>query len=193
MHNHPAPVELSKAYRLINHGPTTLVSAYHLGIDNVMAVAWVCGLDFDPPKLTAVIAGTTATRRLIEGSGHFVVQIPTAAQLKLTQAVGNLSLDDMPDKLQRCGVELFRIDGHPEPFVAGCAAWLRCRVIAEPHNQKNYDLFIGEITGAWADHRVFRNGRWQFEHAGPGWRSLHHVAGGRYYATGEALTADGSP
>ena len=33
------PVDLSKAFRLINHGPTTLVSARHDGVDNVMAAS----------------------------------------------------------------------------------------------------------------------------------------------------------
>ena len=44
------PVDLAKAYRLLNHGPTVLVSARHQAVDNVMAAAWCCALDFDPPK-----------------------------------------------------------------------------------------------------------------------------------------------
>ena len=40
-----APVPLEKAYRLINHGPTVLVSARHGGVDDVMAAAWACALD----------------------------------------------------------------------------------------------------------------------------------------------------
>ena len=39
MDSHIAPVELKKAYRLLNHGPTVLVSARHDGVDNVMAAA----------------------------------------------------------------------------------------------------------------------------------------------------------
>jgi len=94
----------------------------------------------------------------------------------------------MPDKLARCGVTLFDIPGQDLPFVAGCAAWLACRLVPEPHNQQAYDLFIGEVEGAWADTRVFRDGHWQYEQAGPEWRSLHYVAGGHFYAIGDALT-----
>ena len=47
------PVELPKAHRLLNHGPTTLVAAEHSGRRNVMAAAWVMPLDFDPPKFAA--------------------------------------------------------------------------------------------------------------------------------------------
>lgn len=181
------PVATDKIHRLINHGPTVLVSASHGGVDNVMAAAWVCALDFTPPKLTVVLDKATRTRALIEQSGHFAIQVPTVAQLALTQAVGSLSLADAPDKLARCGVELFRQPGHPQPLVAGCSAWLACRLIPEAHNQQTYDLFIGEVEAAWADARVFRDGRWHFEDADPQWRSLHHVAGGHFYAIGDAL------
>ncbi|MBF3727834.1 flavin reductase, partial [Burkholderia pseudomallei] len=34
MNSHIAAVDLKKAYRLINHGPTVLVSAHHDGVDN---------------------------------------------------------------------------------------------------------------------------------------------------------------
>jgi flavin reductase (DIM6/NTAB) family NADH-FMN oxidoreductase RutF len=187
MDKHISPVDLQKAYRLINHGPTVLVSARHAGVDNVMAAAWACALDFAPPKLTVVLDKSSKTRELIEQSGSFVIQVPTVAQLQLTNAVGTLSLSTEPDKLKKCGVALFGIGGHELPFVAGCSAWMACKLIPEIHNQQAYDLFIGEVVGAWADTRVFSNGRWHFEDADPEWRSLHHVAGGHFYAIGEAL------
>jgi flavin reductase (DIM6/NTAB) family NADH-FMN oxidoreductase RutF len=191
MNAHIAPVDLAKAYRLLNHGPTVLVSARHAGEDNVMAAAWACALDFNPPKVTVVLDKATRTRALIEASGVFVLQVPTAAQVDMTNAVGNLSLAEAPDKLARCGVELFAQDGVDAPFVAGCSAWLACRLVPEPHNQQAYDLFIGEVTAAWADTRVFRDGRWHFEDADPRWRSLHHVAGGHFYTIGHPLRAGG--
>lgn len=190
MNNHISSVELEKSCRLINHGPTVLVSARHGGVDNVMAAAWCCALDFAPPKLTVVLDKSSRTRALVEQSGGFVIQVPTAAQLKLTHAVGNLSMNDAPDKLARCGVELFDIEGYDLPFVAGCTGWLACKLIPEPHNQQAYDLFIGEVIGAWADSRVFGDGRWHFEDSDPSLRSLHYVAGGQFYAVGKALKVD---
>ena len=188
MHSYFKEVPLDKAYRLINHGPAVLVSARHGGVDDVMAASWACALDFAPPKLTVVLDKATRTRPLVEGSGVFLIQVPTAAQLQLTHMVGSNSLADMPDKLARAGVELFDLDGHDHPFVAGCAAWLACRLVPEPHNQQTYDLFIGEVVGAWSDPRAFKDGHWQFEHADPALRSVHHVAGGHFYAIGESLT-----
>lgn len=64
------PVELEKAYRLVTHGPTVLVSASHGGVVDVMAAAWCCALDFAPPKLTVVLDKITRTRELVERSGR---------------------------------------------------------------------------------------------------------------------------
>lgn len=189
---HPsiAPVPREKAYLLINHGPATLVSARHDGVDNVMAASWVTGLDVDPPKLTVVLGKDAKTRELAEKSGTFIIQVPTVAQLSLTYQVGHRSLSEDSDKLRHCGVELQSIDGVDKPFVVGCSAWLLCKIIPEKHNQEAYDLFIGEVVGAWADTRAFEDGRWKYEAASPIWRSLHYTAGGHFYALGEALDVD---
>ncbi len=76
MERYIASVDLEKSYRLINHGPTVLVSAHHNEVDNVMAAAWSCGLDYTPPKLTVVLDKSTKTRELIEKSSLFVVRCP---------------------------------------------------------------------------------------------------------------------
>ncbi len=184
------PVELEKAYRLLNHGPTVLVSATHDGVTDVMAAAWSCALDFMPPKVTVVLDKATSTRGLVEQSGHFAIQVPNMAQIDLTYAVGSMSLADTPDKLAKCGVELFHAEGQATPLVVGCSGWLICKVVPEPHNQQTYDLFIGEVVAAYADVRVFRNGHWEFESAGPAWRSLHYIAGGTFYAIGEKVVVE---
>ena len=192
MNEHIVPVPLEKSYRLLNHGPTVLVSATHEGVDNVMSAAWSCALDFSPPKVTVVLDKATSTRGLVEGSGYFALQVPNLGQVQLTYDAGNISLADAPDKLKRCGIELFRVEGWDTPLVSGCSAWLICKVILEPHIQQTYDLFIGEVVGAWADGRVFRNGHWEFDQADPRLRSLHYVAGGQFYAIGESAVADTS-
>jgi flavin reductase (DIM6/NTAB) family NADH-FMN oxidoreductase RutF len=184
---HMQPVPLDKAYRLMNHGPTVLVSATHGGVSNVMAAAWACVLDFTPPKVTVVLDKATATRGLIEASGAFALQLPTRAMAALTTAVGTDSARTVPDKLARHGVALFHAPGFDVPLVQGCVGWLLCKLVPEPHNQHTYDLFIGEVTAAWADDRVFSQGRWHFEQAADDLRTIHHVAGGSYLVSGEAV------
>ena len=185
---HFTPVPLDKAYRLLNHGPTVLVSASHAGVDNVMAAAWACALDFSPPKVTVVIDKATRTRELVEASGCFALQLPTVPMAALTVGVGTNSATTQPGKLATHGVELFHAPGYDTvPLVQGCAAWLVCRVIPEPHNQQAYDLFIAEVVAAWADERVFKDGHWHFDEAPQDLRTLHYVAGGQFYATGASV------
>ena len=74
------PVENKKVYRLLNHGPTVMVSAKHNNVENVMSASWVCPLDSFPAKVTAVIDKNSYTRQLIEQSGLFAIQIPVAKQ-----------------------------------------------------------------------------------------------------------------
>ena len=62
------PVELHKAYRLINHGPTVMVSAEFDGVRDVMSASWVCPLDYD--KLTAVIGASSFTRSLLKRAAN---------------------------------------------------------------------------------------------------------------------------
>ena len=67
----PSAIPLTHAYRLLNHGPTVLVSSTHGGRRNVMAAAWNMPLDFQPPKVAVVIDRNTFTRGLIDASSIF--------------------------------------------------------------------------------------------------------------------------
>jgi flavin reductase (DIM6/NTAB) family NADH-FMN oxidoreductase RutF len=156
-------------------------------VANVMAAAWSMPLDFYPPKVTIVIDKPTLTRELVEGSGVFALNIPSRAMAAQTLAVGIDSAKTVPDKLSKHKVTTFAASEIVAPLVHGCVGWLECRVIPEPHNQQTYDLFIAEVVAAWADSRVFSEGRWHFHQAPWKLRTLHYVAGGQFYVIGESL------
>ncbi len=179
-------VLLHHAYRLLNHGPTVMVSAASGDHRNVMAAAWCMPLDFDPPKIVLVLDKATYTRDLIEMSGEFAISIPPRALLAATVAAGNQSGRD-GDKFDQLGLGHFAGDRIAAPLIEGCVAWLECRVVPEPHNQSRYDLFIGEVVSASADDRVFSEGRWHFSPEEEALRTLHHVAGGSFFLTGDSV------
>jgi len=192
------PVPLAKAYRLLNHGPTVLVSAAHAGRRNLMAAAWAMPLDFEPPKVAVVLDKSTYTRTLIEAAGHFALNLPTRAQAGLTHALGSSSGRELleregRDKFEAYGLTSFEGPATGSPLLEGCVAWLECRLLPEPALQARYDLFLAEVLAAQADARVFRAGRWHFDEADPALRTIHHVAGGHFLATGEALDAVAPP
>ncbi len=183
-------VPLDRCTRLLNHGPTVLVSAEHAGRRNVMAAAWSMPLDFTPPKVAVVLDKQTFTRTLIEASGRFVLAVPSVAIAALTEHVGSVSGRDIDKFTEKSGDVLAAAEPGPAtgaPLVQGCIAWLECRRIPEPHNEQAYDLFLGEVVAAWADDRVFRDGRWHFDDADDSLRSLHHIAGGHFYAIGNEV------
>jgi flavin reductase (DIM6/NTAB) family NADH-FMN oxidoreductase RutF len=175
------PVELRRAYRLLNHGATTLVTAAHEGRRNIMAAAWVMPLDFDPPKLVAVISSDTYTRALVEASRELVIQLPTVAMIDLAYAVGTESGRD-EDKFAKHGIGTSPAAHVAAPLVEGCAAWLECRVANEPEIASKYDLLVCEVVAAWADDRSWVNGEWRFAREED--RTVHHLTRGTFYATG---------
>ncbi|HSG93381.1 MAG TPA: flavin reductase family protein, partial [Methylotenera sp.] len=149
----------------------------------------------DPPKIIVVIDKNTYTRELIEASGTFAINVPCVAQIDTVQKVGSSSGRDLKDtdKFAEYGLEAFPAKEIAAPLLKGCVAWLECKVISEPHNQNTYDLFIAEVVAAYADERVFSDGRWHFEgddqETYDKLRTIHHVAGGSFFATGEVYQA----
>lgn len=180
-------VAADKIYRLFNIGATGLVAAECHGDVDVMPASWVCALDLVPAKVTAVIDKTHYTRQLIEKSGYFAIGLPGAGIVKETLYLGSVSKFDVADKLEKSGVNFVEVPDSTIPMVEGCVAWVVFKVVPEAHNEKSYDLFIGEAVAAWADSRVFTDGHWHFENADASLRTLHYVAGGHFYQIGEAI------
>ncbi|QIM47726.1 flavin reductase family protein [Pusillimonas sp. DMV24BSW_D] len=177
-------VLLKHANRLINHGPTVLVTSAHNGKQNVMAAAWSMPVEFDPPRIAIVIDKTTYTRELIESSGVFGICIPGVAAVDLTYSVGRIS-----------GREHDKISALQMPIVAGettgvplleqsCSAWMECRHLPEKHTEDAYDTCFAEVVNAAANSTVFTNGRWQFNDANKPLHTIHHLGGGVFSSSG---------
>ena len=58
-------VQITQAYRLLNHGPTVLISSAHNGKQNIMAAAWNMPVEFTPPRIAVVVDKKTFTRELM--------------------------------------------------------------------------------------------------------------------------------
>jgi len=178
--NHFRPVELRHACRLINHGPTVLVTSAHGDRRNVMAAAWSMPVEFQPPRVAIVIDKKTFTRELAAASDGFGICVPGAALATLTHAVGSASGRDM-DKFKEFGIDAAAGPVLGVPLIeSGCSAWLECRLIPERHTEDAYDTCFAEVVAAAADARVFANGHWLLDHDCPELRSIHHLGGGNF-------------
>jgi flavin reductase (DIM6/NTAB) family NADH-FMN oxidoreductase RutF len=178
-------VPLPKAYRLLNHGPVTLVTSCHQERMNVMAASWAMPVDFDPPKVALVIDAQTLTRELVDASGEFALNIPTLALASTVLALGSASGRTVDKWAHLSKIAAQRIQA---PLIDACVAWLECRVLPEREIERRHDLFVAEVVAASADDRVFREGRWVFGEQEL--HTIHYMAGGRFHATGQAIDAD---
>jgi flavin reductase (DIM6/NTAB) family NADH-FMN oxidoreductase RutF len=187
--SHFQPVRLEHASRLVNHGPTVLVTSGFQGRRNVMAAAWSMPVEFTPPRIAVVIDKSTLTREWVIASGAFGLCIPGAALVDLCYAVGQGSGRTV-DKFARYGIQ-----AKPGPVLGvplietGCAAWLECRLIREPHAEDAYDTCFGEVVAAAADERIFTRGRWSFRSDNTELQTVHHLGGGEFVRAGGTLSA----
>ena len=181
-------VPLPQAYRLMNHGPTVLVSAAHGGRRNLMAAAWAMPLDFDPPKVAVVLDKSTFTRRLIEGSGEFALNLPCRAQADMAYTVGSCGGEAL-DKFEAFDIGSFAGQATQAPLVEGCVAWLECRLLPEPHTEEAYDTCFGEVVAAAADERVFSQGRWSLRGDNAPLHTIHHLGAGNFVSVGSIVRA----
>ena len=185
------PVSLMHASRLLNHGPTVLVTSAAHGRRNVMAAAWSMPVEFTPPRVAVVIDKTTFTRELVSASGAFALCIPGTALAGLVWAAGQCSGRD-GDKFVRLGLQ-----AQPGPVLGmpvveqGCAAWLECRRIPEPHAEQAYDTCFAEVVAAAADERIFSDGRWAFRDDNVELQTVHYLGGGTFVRASGLVDAVG--
>ncbi|NIE62446.1 flavin reductase family protein [Burkholderia sp. Ax-1719] len=183
------PVALEHASRLINHGPTVLITSSDGMRHNVMAAAWSMPVEFTPPRIAVVIDKKTFTRELIHASGTFGICVPGAAAMDLTFAVGSVSGRD-GDKFAQ-----FDIDPVKGPVLGlplleqGIAAWMECKLIPEKHTEDAYDTCFCEVVSAAADPRVFSGGHWVFDDSNRDLHTIHHLGAGNFALASDAVKA----
>lgn len=186
---HWKPVPLEQASRLLNHGPTVLVTSAAGTRRNIMAAAWSMPVEFVPPRISVVIDKKTYTKELVAESGVFGICVPGAALVDLAYAVGSVSGRDV-DKFDRYGIEW-----RPGPVLGvpvletGCSAWMECRLIPEAHTEDAYDTCFAEVVSAAADSRIFDGGRWAWTDGNRDLHTIHHLGAGLFVRAAEPIRA----
>lgn len=187
------PVQLNHASRLLNHGPTVIVSTLHEGRRNLMAAAWSMPVEFTPPRIAVVIDKSTYTREQIAHTKTLALNIPCLALADLTFTVGSVSGRGQPmpeeDKFTRYGIASFAGPVLGLPLVEGCIGWMECRVIDEPHTETAYDTFFVEAVSALSDTRVFVNGRWDLNDGNRPLHTIHHLGAGLFGVAADTVQA----
>ncbi len=177
-------VELQYASRLLNHGPTILITSYdaHSQRRNVMTRRVVDAGGVRSAEAGTIVVDKSAwTREIIERNGAFGIVVPGVEAASWTYAVGSISGRD-EDKFNAYGIPVVQGPELGLPLIEEkCLAWMECRLLPATAAQEQYDTLFGEVVSAAADERAFVSGRWQFDDDKI--NTLHHLGTGNFVAS----------
>lgn len=132
--------------------PCPLVVSGSLGHAGVLTVAWINIVSSTPPTIAMGLRESRATLDLIQLSGSFTVNVPTASMAAVVDYCGLVS-GRAHDKLAATGLTLTASAVVDAPIIEECPFNLECRVTAE-HTVGSYRVILGEIVEAHADEAV---------------------------------------
>ena len=128
------PLDLSKAFTLMEPGPVVLVTSHDAGKDNIMTISWTMVMDFTP-----VFAITTGewnySFAALRKHRECVIAVPTVDLLDKVVGIGTCSGADT-DKFSKFGLTPAAARLVRPPLVKECLANIECRVtdIIDRHN-----------------------------------------------------------
>lgn len=175
-------IAITHANRLINHGPTILLTSCQHGKNNVMTAAWAMPASHIPPMLAVAIGPTRYTHELILDSGEFVINIPGAALIDAVWCCGT-NKGQALDKFAHCNLTTLPAKRVSAPLIKECIGAIECRLTNSPA-AGDHTIMVGEILAAWANPDLF-DGRLLVEKEEA--RTIHHLGGHDFFTPGTLL------
>jgi flavin reductase (DIM6/NTAB) family NADH-FMN oxidoreductase RutF len=166
-------IDLTRATRLLQPGPISLVTTKHKDKANVMVAAWVTNVSNDPPMVALSVHPARFTHDLIVKSGQFALNIPPRPLAEQVKKIGEVSGQEV-DKFVLTKLNLYEAKQVNAPLIVECIGHLECGVI-DTLRTGNHTLFIAEIVAASADELAFDGERWIL--ADESVKPLHHLGG----------------
>ena len=161
--------------------PAVMVSCGTGAQANIITLAWVGTLCSSPPMVGLGVRPGRHSHQLIQEGGEFVVNLPTAEQVRLLDYCGIVSGRD-EDKWAACGFTQAPATEVQTPLIAECPVNIECR-LRQTLSLGSHDLFIGEVVAVQVDEGVLdERGRIDFARATP-----FAYMGGEYRRVGEIL------
>lgn len=133
--------------------PAVFVVSAADGEVDAMAVAWIAIAGAKPPSVMMSIRSTRKTLELIERSGEFTVNTPSADMAAQLDFTGIVSGRAVPDKLREAGLTAVPGAVVGAPIIAECPHNLECRVV-RMFEHGDHTIVIGEIVETHVDEAV---------------------------------------
>ncbi len=165
-------IPITKATRLINHGPTVLITSTFGEKNNVMTAAWQMPVSFKPVLVAISIGHERYSHGLILKSREFVINIPHLKMMKEVLCCGTQSGKDM-DKFTVCKLTPVKAHKVEAPLIEECIGNIECKLYSI-HEAGDHTIFIGEVLAASVKEGVFDDYlKVDLDQA----KTLHHLGG----------------
>lgn len=138
--------------------PVVLVGTLVAGKPNFMPAGWCSRVNANPPMISCGIAKMHHTHAGIWETKTFSINIPSASLMEKTDYCGLVSGATV-DK--SCVFNICYGKLGNAPMIRECAVAMECLLVTAIELPTN-TVFVGEITGAYADTKVLKNGRPDF-------------------------------
>jgi len=151
------------------------------GKPNLITLAWVGVVCSEPPMVAIAIRPSRYSYGLVKATGEFVVNVPSADQVKAVDLCGVKSGRDQ-DKFALAGFTPGLATRVKPPIVAECPINLEC-VVRQTLVLGTHELFIGEVVAVQASEEVF-------DEAGKlDWGKVNPLGflSGEYWSSGEQV------
>ncbi|MFH0932903.1 MAG: flavin reductase family protein [Nitrospirota bacterium] len=172
MKNHFKSIPITNAYRLINHGPTVLITSRLEDKINIMTAAWQMPVSFSPALIAVSIDRERFSHRLILKGREFVMNIPHVGMMKEVLCCGTQSGKDI-DKFKAC--KLTPVNAHKvkTPLIEECLGNIECKLYSI-HEAGDHTIFVGEVVAASVKEGIFDSYlKVDLDQA----KTLHHLGG----------------
>lgn len=134
--------------------PVVLVGSVVAARPNFMTAAWITHVNYAPPLIAVAIGNSHHSRKGIAEHRQFSVNIPGREMVEIVDYCGLVSGNNV-DKSDLFETFTGRLEF--APMIAQCPLTLECTVVESVELQAD-TLFIGEITGAYADEQCMTGG-----------------------------------
>ena len=178
-------IPVSKANRLVNHGPVVLVTSQFKEKTNIITLAWQMPVSHKPMLIAISIAKSHFSHDMIKGSGEFAVNVPNVNLLSQVHYCGTTSGRDT-DKFAQSGLTPLPAQTITPPLIAECIGHIECR-LQNMYLVGDHSVFVGEVLAASVEAGLF-DGCWKLDE--PRAKSLHHLGGNLYTTPDTILEAD---
>ncbi len=172
MKDHFKDIPIINAYRLINHGPTVLITSRLGEKTNIMTAAWQMPVSFKPVLVAISIGHERFSHEVISKSREFIINIPHAGMMKEVVCCGTQSGRDI-DKFDVCKLTSLKAQNVKAPLIKECLGNIECKLYSV-HEAGDHTIFIGEVVAASVKEGIFDSYlRVELDGA----KTLHHLGG----------------